>query len=43
MAISPLNSVPKKNSLKHRVIVDLSFPEGLTCIWVKKCRYNILL
>jgi hypothetical protein len=29
MAISPLNSVPKKDSLERRVIVDLSFPEGL--------------
>ena len=29
MAISPLNSVPKKDSIERRVIVDLSFPEGL--------------
>ena len=29
MAISPLNSVPKKDSIECRVIVDLSFPEGL--------------
>jgi hypothetical protein len=29
MAISALNSVPKKDSLERRVIVDLSFPEGL--------------
>jgi hypothetical protein len=29
MAISPLNSVPKKDSIERRVIVDLSFPDGL--------------
>jgi hypothetical protein len=29
MVISPLNSVPKKDSLERRVIVDLNFPEGL--------------
>lgn len=29
MAIFPLHSVPKKDSLERRVIVDLSFPEGL--------------
>ena len=28
IAISPLNSVPKKDSLERRVIVDLSFPEN---------------
>ena len=28
MAISPINSVPKKDSLERRVIVDLSFPEN---------------
>jgi hypothetical protein len=28
MAISPLNSVPKKDSLERRVIVDLSFPKS---------------
>ncbi|CAG2211665.1 unnamed protein product [Mytilus edulis] len=27
-ALSPLNSVPKKDSTERRVIVDLSFPEG---------------
>lgn len=27
-ALSPLNSVPKKESLERRVIVDLSFPEN---------------
>ena len=27
-AMSPLNSVPKKDSIERRVIVDLSFPEG---------------
>ncbi|XP_063418371.1 uncharacterized protein LOC134701158 [Mytilus trossulus] len=27
-ALSPLNSVPKKDSIERRVIVDLSFPEG---------------
>ena len=28
IALSPLNSVPKKDSSERRVIVDLSFPEG---------------
>ncbi|CAG2195533.1 unnamed protein product [Mytilus edulis] len=28
LALSPLNSVPKKDSTERRVIVDLSFPEG---------------
>ena len=28
VAVSPLNSVPKKDSAKRRVIVDLSFPHG---------------
>jgi len=28
MAISPINSVPKKDSLERRVIVDMSFPEN---------------
>ena len=27
IAVSPINSVPKKESLERRVIVDLSFPE----------------
>ena len=30
MAISPLNSVTKKDSLERSVIVDLSFPEGFS-------------
>ena len=28
IALSPLNSVPRKDSSERRVIVDLSFPEG---------------
>ena len=28
VGISPLNSVPKKDSSKRRIILDLSFPEG---------------
>ena len=28
IALSPLNSVPQKDSSERRVIVDLSFPEG---------------
>ena len=28
IALSPLNSVPKKDSSDRRVIVDLRFPEG---------------
>jgi hypothetical protein len=28
IALSPLHSVPKKDSSERRVIVDLSFPEG---------------
>ena len=26
--LSPLNSIPKKDSQEHRLILDLSFPEG---------------
>ena len=30
VAVSPLNSVPKKDSVKRRVVVDLSFPENFS-------------
>jgi hypothetical protein len=44
MAISPLNSVPKTHFIERRVIVDLSFPEGLAVNdGISKNYNNVLL